>query len=76
MASNLSLQPLFESLIEFAHCQSFAQIFKTAEALDLGCGVGGGNNNNDVFKVSIRATKIILGDIISKDTGGKFESFY
>ena len=28
------------------------QIFKTIEGLDLGCGVGGGRNNKDIFKVS------------------------
>jgi len=39
------------------------QIFKTTEALDLGCGVGGGKNSKDIFKVGIRATKIILMDI-------------
>lgn len=29
-----------------------SQIFKTIEGLDLGCGVGGGRNNKDIFKVS------------------------
>ena len=29
----------------------FPQIFKTAEELDLGCGVGGGKDTKDVFKV-------------------------
>ena len=28
------------------------QIFKSAEELDLGCGVGGGKDNKDIFKVS------------------------
>ena len=27
------------------------QIFKTAEELDLGCGVGGGKDSKDIFKV-------------------------
>ena len=27
------------------------QIFKSAEELDLGCGVGGGKDNKDIFKV-------------------------
>ena len=30
----------------------FLQIFKSAEELDLGCGVGGGKDNKDIFKVS------------------------
>ena len=29
------------------------QIFKTAEELDLGCGVGGGKDSKDIFKVGI-----------------------
>ena len=29
----------------------FLQIFKSAEELDLGCGVGGGKDNKDIFKV-------------------------
>ena len=29
----------------------FAQIFKTAKELDLGCGAGGGKNIKDIFKV-------------------------
>ena len=35
----------------FLHISS--QIFKTTEELDLGCGVGGGKDSRDVFKVGI-----------------------
>lgn len=33
----------------------FPQIFKTAEELDLGCGVGGGRDSKDIFKVGFQA---------------------
>lgn len=31
----------------------FLKIFKAAEDLDLGCGVGGGKDSKDIFKVGI-----------------------
>ena len=35
------------------HRHIFLQIFKSAEELDLGCGVGGGKDIKDIFKVGI-----------------------
>ena len=33
---------------------SNSQIFKAAEELDLGCGVGGGKDSRDIFKVGVQ----------------------
>jgi len=44
----LMLQPL-----RFKRRSIPPQIFKTAEELDLGCGVGGGKDSKDIFKVGI-----------------------
>ena len=41
----------------------FLQIFKSAEKLDLGCGVGGGKDNEDIFKVSKITYKLEIKDL-------------
>ena len=33
---------------------SNSQIFKAAEELDMGCGVGGGKDSRDIFKVGVQ----------------------